>query len=256
MVQYWGAFTLFLYIVMRMSGFVLMNPFFGRSGIPGIFKGGLIMLLSAIAYGQQVNPAQTEVPSTLIVFVVKLLLELGVGLTVGMIMRFFFVIPEQAGEMVDTQMGLSMAKTYDPGSQSSSTVTATLLNIMMTLIFFAENGHLTLIEIVVTSGELAPYGAVTMGVDIANRCAELFALCMVLAVKLNLPILAAELLGQVGMGVLMKVIPQINVFAINIELKVIVGLVMLLMLLSPISEDMMEIEQRMLREIELALDIL
>ena len=65
-----------------------------------------------------------------------------------------------------------------------------------------------------------------------------------------LPILAAELLGQIGMGVLMKVIPQINVFAINIELKIIIGLGLLLLLLVPFSEFFMEVERDMLRSLE------
>jgi flagellar biosynthetic protein FliR len=64
-----------------------------------------------------------------------------------------------------------------------------------------------------------------------------------------MPILAAELLGQLGMGILMKVIPQINVFAINIELKVIIGLVMLFLLISPFSEFLLKAEQTMLDSI-------
>jgi len=69
---------------------------------------------------------------------------------------------------------------------------------------------------------------------------------VVLAVKLALPILAAELLGQVGMGILMKVIPQINVFSINIELKLILGLGLLLLFMAPMSEYLLNAEDRML----------
>jgi flagellar biosynthetic protein FliR len=64
-----------------------------------------------------------------------------------------------------------------------------------------------------------------------------------------MPILAAELLGQLGMGVLMKAIPQINVFSINIELKVIIGLVLLLLLISPYSEFFLQIEMDMLNSL-------
>ena len=78
---------------------------------------------------------------------------------------------------------------------------------------------------------------------------ELFAECALLAIKLSLPILATELMGQVGMGILMKVIPQINVFAINIELKVIIGLSMLL-LLTPFTDFLLGVESDMLRALE------
>ena len=73
--------------------------------------------------------------------------------------------------------------------------------------------------------------------------------CTVLAVKLCMPILAAELIAQVGMGILMKVIPQINVFAINIELKVIVGLALLLVLTIPFSEFLLQAEAAMLESL-------
>lgn len=240
----WGAFTLFLYIAMRMSGFVLFNPVFGRTGIPAIFQAGLIGILSMTvfyAYG-----GSAAVPDNLFVFGLRLLMELGLGFAVGIVMRFFLFIAEQAGEIVDTQMGLSMAKTYDPSTGASQTTTANMLNILMLLLFFTENGHITLLRLMLTSGELVPFGTAVLGPAVADTMLRIFTECALLALKIGLPILAAELMGQVGMGVLMKAIPQINVFTINIDLKMIIGLVMLLFLLSPMSEVLLEAESGML----------
>ncbi len=250
----WGAFTLFLYVAMRMSGFVLFNPLFGRAGLPGIFKAGMVLVLASSVYSAQDGAA--PVPGTTVELILRLLLELGVGAVIAVIMQFFFYIPEQAGDVVDTQMGLSMAKTYDAGAQSSMTPTASLLRTLMILLFFAANGHITLLRLMLTSGELIPFGSAVLGDEIASRGVELFAECALLAVKLSLPILAAELLGQVGMGVLMKVIPQINVFAINIELKVVVGLAMLLLLIAPMGDFLLETESLMLKELQMALTLL
>ncbi len=244
----WDSFTLFLYIVMRISGFVLMNPIFGRSNFPGLYKAGMILTLSIVVSSAYMGEA--VMPHTALEFAVKLLLELCVGAAVAVIMHFFFFIPEQAGEIVDTQMGMSMARTYDAGSQASMTSTATLLNMMAILLFFAANGHITLLRIVLTSGDIVPFGAVTMGDAVANKVVTLFAECVLLSLKLSLPIMATELMGQVGMGILMKVIPQINVFAINIELKVIIGLAMVLLMLSPFSEFLLTAEAEMLKSIE------
>lgn len=244
----WNEFTLFIYILMRMSGFVLFNPIFGRRTLPGYFKAAFILVLAVSVnamYGGSV-----EVPGTIIEFVLRLLLELGLGFVVAMVMHIFLYIPLQAGEVIDTQMGMSMAKTYDAGSQASTTSTATLLNLLMLMLFFVANGHITLLRIMMTSGDIVPFGSATLGDAVANRAVELFIECTILSIKLCLPILAAELLSQVGMGILMKVIPQINVFAINIELKVIVGLAMLLLLLSPFSEFLLKVESDMLTEIE------
>ncbi len=252
----WGAFTLFLYIMMRMAGFVLFNPVFGRSGIPSLFKSGMILALSVSVFGAQGENARAAVPATLLEFALRLMLELSLGFVIGLLMRFFLYIPQQAGEFVDTQMGMSMAKAYDAGSQASMTTTANLLNILMILLFFTCNGHVTLLRMLCTSGEIVPFGAVSLGDALAERGVEMFVECALLAVKLGFPILAAELLGQVGMGVLMKAIPQINVFAINIELKVLIGLFMLLALISPMSQFLLQVESQMLGELREVLTLL
>lgn len=243
----WSAWTLFLYIQMRMLGLILLSPIFARSGIPGMYRTGLALTLSITAYSAA--GALPPVPDTLLELAVRMVLEMALGLMMGLLMQFFFYIPEQAGEIVDIQMGMSMGRTYDPGSRNSVTVTANLLNMMALLLFFAVNGHLTLVRMVITSGELIPFGAVSLGEEAASYALELFAECVLLAIKLSLPILGAEILGQVGMGILMKAIPQINIFAINIELKVIVGMLMLLMLLSPIASFLLDAEMTMLQSL-------
>ena len=147
---------------------------------------------------------------------------------------------------MDNQMAMTMSKEYDPASQASMSVTSTLFTILMTLLLFTENGHLTLLRILLSSGEVVPYGTARLGTEAASAMTELFVECMVLAVKLALPILAAELLGQIGMGILMKVIPQINVFSINIELKMLIGLGLLVLFMAPMNEYLLDAEQRML----------
>jgi len=248
----WGAFTLLMYITMRMSGFVLFNPILGRNGIPSMFKAGMILALAVSVYGAQAQTA-VQVPRSLLELALRLLLELGVGGVVSLIMRFFFYIPDQGGELVDTQMGMSMGKMYDPGAQSSMTSTASMLNAMMVLLFFECNGHITLLRLMCTSGEIVPFGQAALGEAVANRAVELFTECALLAVKVSFPVLAAELMGQFGMGILMRAIPQINVFAINIELKVIIGEVMLLVMIAPMGDFLLEAEAAMLSELRAVL---
>ena len=240
----WSAFTLFLYMLMRMSGLILFSPFFGRTGVPLLFQGGMIAFLSITAYSM--SEQVVAVPNTLLELAVRLFLELGIGFFINMLIRFLLYIPEQAGEIVDTQMGMAMARSYDPGAQSSMTSTANLLNTMTQVLFFVSNGHVTLIRLVLTSGEIVPFGQAAFGAMAAEHMVAFFSQCVLMAFKLSLPILGAELLGQMGMGILMKAIPQINVFAINIELKVIVGMVMLSALIAPISRYLLEAESIML----------
>jgi len=250
----WNALTLFLMITGRMSGFVVFNPLFGRRGIPNIIKAGFILLLSICVFS--INPARGPMPETLLGLVFTFVMEMFLGYVLGLIINFFFYIPVMAGSVIDMQMGLSMASTYDPASGIQVTATSTLLNVLMSLLFFAANGHHTLIRIFTSSSLVVPFGNVALGDHFFAAMIQLFIDCTLLGVKLSMPVLAAELMGQVGMGILMKVIPQINVFAINIELKVIVGLGMTLLLLVPFSEFLLDAETEMLLAIQRILHLM
>lgn len=250
----WSELTLFIYITARMSGFVLFNPLFGRTNIPAIYRTGFALLLSVCAASYGVTQT-VALPVGLADMAIRILLELILGIFLGMVMNFFLYIPSLVGSAVDMQMGMTMNQIYDPASQANLSATGVLINAMMILLFFAANGHHTLLRIITTSGDVVAYGAVSIGQDAAAAMLEIFIECTLLGVKLALPILGAELMGQVGMGVLMKVIPQINVFAINIELKVIIGLAMLLALLTPFSEFLLDAEMKMLKHLEMILSI-
>ena len=240
----WAALTAFLFITARVSGFILFNPILGRANIPATFRTGMTLVLSVFV--ASVSTLQVTEPAGLIELCVRLLLEIAVGFLLGIAVNFFFYIPQLAGSMIDTQMGMTMNQMYDPGSSANLSVTGQLLNTLMTLLFFAGGGHLTLLRLFLTSQDVVPLGMVSIGLPAYNLLLELFVECTVLGIKLCMPILVAELIAQVGMGVLMKVIPQINVFAINIELKVIVGLALLLVLVIPFSEFLLQAEGAML----------
>ena len=251
----WAELTLFIYITVRISGFVLFNPVLGRRNIPGFFRSGFVLVLSVFVISFAA-PDTVRVPASLIEMAFRILLELALGYLLGLAVNFFFYIPQLAGHAIDTQMGMTMNQVYDASAQANLSVTSILLNTLMTLLFFTAGGHHTLLRLMLTSHEVVPFGAVTFGTDAVNALLELFMECTLLAVKLCMPILAAELIGQLGMGVLMKVIPQINVFSINIELKVLIGLALLLLLMAPFSEFLIEAERTMLDSMHTLLGLL
>lgn len=241
--------TLFLYILMRMTGFVAMNPLWGRANVPARIKAGMALVLTVFVHSLSLNVV-VPVPATAIELSIRLLLELALGYLVGIVMQFFFFVPLMTGHVIDSQMGTTMSESYDPTMGTNISLTGAVLNIAMIMIFFAAGGHITLLRILMNVSEIIPYGAVSIGPDIVQPLLTLFSSCLVLSVKLSLPILAAELIGQLGMGILMKVIPQINVFAINFELKIIVGLVLVALLLPLMSEFILGMEKQMLVAIE------
>lgn len=225
---------LWTFIFMRCTGFILMNPILGRRTIPPIVKSGFIMALSMLIYVY--SPMQTIQISGFIEYVMLLIKELMVGYLLGYVMQLFAYICIYAGGIVDFQLGLSMAMIYDPQNNSQVSLTGNIFNTLMILIFFAVDGHLALIKIFMELANIIPYSAAHITPNSMSFLLSLFTECTVLAVKLAFPILIIIFLTEMGVGVLMKAIPQINVFVVNIQAKIIIGMIVLIFMFSPIGD--------------------
>ncbi len=240
--------TLFSLIMMRMSGFILLNPVLGRRNIPMIVKAGFIFGLTILIYSLSME--EVVEPENMIVFGFLLMKEFVVGYMIGYVMELFFFAITFGGYIIDFQLGLSMATVYDPQSNSQVAVTGSLLQTWFMLLFFAVDAHLALMKIMVTSAEIVPYGGVVITTNLGKRVIELFLECVELGVRLSLPILAAEFLVQVGIGIMNKVVPQISIFVINIQLKLIVGMGLLVILFSPTGEHLNRILTEMMKSVQ------
>ena len=226
-------FTLLLFIFMRMSGCIMFNPILGRKNLPVIVKVGLTMMLTVFSY--HLVPAQTIEISSFLVLFFSLLKELLIGYTVGYVIQLFLSIMLISGENMDMQIGISMSKIYDPQSNVSMPLSASLINTMFILIFFAVNGHLTLIQIFIKLCVMVPYGSLRFEPAMYQQLVDMFSLILVYAVKMSLPVLAAELITEIAVGLVMRAVPQIDVFVINIQFKVILGFIIIIIMAPPLA---------------------
>lgn len=226
-------FNLLLFIFLRMSGCVLFNPILGRKNIPTVFKVGLSLVLAVFSY--QMAPAQQlEIPSFL-VFAVEGMKELLVGFIIGFVIQLFMSVILISGENMDMQIGVSMSKVYDPQSNVSMPLTASMINAMFILIFFVTNSHLTLVRVFTKLCAVVPYGSLTLRPEMYRELVSMFSLVLIYAVKMSLPILAAELITEIAVGLVMRAVPQIDVFVINIQLKLIIGFVVIMVMVPALA---------------------
>lgn len=229
-----NRFMFFTLVLMRISGMILFNPILGRRNVPAVVKAGMIMALTIIV--SSFYNGAVEQPNTVVEYAVILIKECAVGYVTGFVISLFLYVIILAGEFIDMQLGLSMAKIYDSQSNASISMSATLYNILYTLIFFALNGHIAVLHAILTSSEVVPYGEVVLNQAVYQRIWDIFIQCTILGIQMSFPILAAELICEMGVGILMKTIPQINVFVINIQAKVLIGILILVMMFVPMEE--------------------
>ncbi|MFT4106012.1 MAG: flagellar biosynthetic protein FliR [Lacrimispora sp.] len=243
-----GQVMLFSLILMRMSGFVLLNPIWGRRNIPAQVKGGMIMVFTLLIYS--FSSVQVPEPVNSVEFAVLLLKEFAVGFAIGFVIELFIMVITFGGSIIDFQMGLSMAMIYDPQTNAQIALTGTIYNTYFMLLFFAVDGHLALFKVLIKAAEVVPYGQAALGSQAAWAMAEIFIQCMIMAVKFSFPLVAIEFLTEIAVGVLMKIIPQINVFVVNIQAKLVLGFFMLIFLFSPMSDYVSGLISQMLLNIE------
>lgn len=235
---------LFSLILMRMSGFILLNPILGRRNIPGKVKSGFILVLSILIFSVSGKYVPDSVST--VEYAVLLIKEFAVGLIIGFVMELFLLVMTFAGSLMDFQMGLSMASVYDANSNVQIALTGKIYQSYFILLFFVSGGHLALIKILVTSAEIIPYGQVMFSQEAAWAVVKILEHCVIMAVKFAFPLIAVELITEGAVGILMKMIPQINVFVVNIQAKIMIGFLALLFLLAPMSEFMSQVIAQML----------
>ncbi|MFV0517499.1 MAG: flagellar biosynthetic protein FliR [Aminipila sp.] len=220
-------------ILLRMTGCIVFNPIFGRRNIPAIMRAGMAMILSILIYSYS-DISTIGVINSNVEYIVLGIKELCVGFVIGFVVSLFSYIIILGGEVIDMQMGLAMSKVYDPASNVSLSLNATFYNILFMFVFFTVNGHLTLMKLFLELEKAIPYGHVLIGSDVASAMITVFCQCTILGMKLAMPMIALQFLMEMGVGILMKNIPQINVIMINIQGKIFVGMVFLVVLFSPV----------------------
>lgn len=232
--EFTGEFTYFLMIFARMSGCIFFNQVLGRGNLPNILKISLSLFLAITVYGI-LPPARSIIIVTPIEYSFLILKEIFIGYILGYIVSLFLSTVIIGGEVMGIQTGMSMASIYDPTNNISTGITGSFLNLILMLIFFSANGHLTLLQIFITSCKLVEIGNFTIPKDLFYNMVELFQQILILSLKISMPIIAVEIILEAGIGILMKAIPQIQVFSVNVQLKILVSLLMIVILVPTFS---------------------
>lgn len=214
----------FMFVLIRTGAILLMAPVFGAMNVPMQVKLGLTLVLTLLL--TPLAPA-APMPEGFASLAASIGGELLSGASIGLCVRFIFSGIEFAGQVASFQMGLSMASAYDPMSSSQSTVLAKMLSILTILVFLSVNGHLMVLMALQKSFEvIPPYGLALSGgfIDaIVGFSKEMF----LLAFKFSAPIVAILVFVNIALGIMSRIVPQINMFAIGFAITILVGFVML-----------------------------
>ncbi len=245
----------YVLVFFRMAGLLAFNPLLSQNNIPRQFKVALILGMTFFATPAAAASGYT-MPATDAGFVWAMLCELTLGLGVGFIFQCFYYMLFFVGDIADQGFGLSMAKAFDPETNIQSSLTGRLLQFMFVCYFFAANGHLIFIQIAVSSYDFVGVGAQTFFEQAPSFLILLFIQVFSLAMQLLAPFLVATITLEAAMGILMKLIPQINVFVVHFQFKIIFGFLLLLLYSKPISNFIINYQTIMFQQMQKLLEAL
>lgn len=244
-------FMIYLLVGCRITGAVFFNPIFGRKNIPGIVKVGLSMGIALSAAHGLLHVSVVHY-STLEI-ILAMFKEFASGFAMGFVMQLFLSVFHIGGGVMDLQMGLGMASLYDPTTNSQISITGNIVTTMYTLLFFITNSHVRFMAIAVKSFDAIPVGLEAVSPKLGIYMLELFGFILVYAVQLALPIIVTQFIVEVAVGILMRVVPNINVFVVNLQVKLGVGIVVILAIIPVLVKYLEKLNYIMLSNIQAGL---
>lgn len=222
--------TAFMMVFARVGTLVMLLPGLGERLVPGRLRLGLALLLTLILYPlvRTLLPGARE-PGAV---VASLIGELAVGLVLGVSARMVMGALQIAGSIIAQELGLSFAMTVDPtqGAGQEAAIGNFLTLLGVTLIFATDLHHLALMAIRDSYAVFPPVGVPDTG-DAANLATKAIVRAFGIAVELSAPFIAFAFLFNLGLGVLSRLMPQLQVFFLAMPLTIFVGTLILLAVL-------------------------
>ena len=215
----------FFLVLARVSPLFLLAPMFSSKSIPGRVRA---IVAVGISFGLAGIVARgTTVPLEPILFAGLLLKELLVGLAYAFTLGALFAAITAAGSLLDTLIGFSYGALVDPVTGNQASVLSNVYTLVGVMVFIAIGGDGWVIRGLAESYELVPLlDAPALG-SLVGGAQEAFASVLTSALKICAPVLLALVLTDAAFGVVSRVVPQLNVFAVGFPAKVAVGLVLI-----------------------------
>ena len=213
----------FLLVLVRISCFVYVAPFFSMSNVPRRVKIGFSLFFAYLIY--HAVDHNEVVYNSLLGFAVIVMKEALTGFLIGWGAQICTTVTSFAGSIADMEIGLSMVSLIDPTTREQATFTGVLYQYMFTLFMIISGLYQYLLGALVDTFTLIPInGAVFKSEALMESVLMFLGDYIVIGFRIILPIFCAMIFLNCVLGVLAKVSPQLNMFAVGMQLKVLVGL--------------------------------
>ena len=249
------VFKVFLLVMVRISGFVVSAPVFGSRNFPIVAKICFTALVAAILTPSIQSLGQT-LPSEPVALAVLGVGELMIGLMLGFVMTLVFAAIQVGGQIMDMQSGFSMINVFNPAMETQVPVFGFFLFILAVLFLLVTNGHHVMIRALVSTFDQIPLGGFVFRPELFWEVSRWGRVMFYDGLLIAAPVAAALFVAYLAMGLIGRLVPQVQLFVVGFPLTIAVGLFvmaisvqMYLMTLEGMFHDMFEGVASMIRAI-------
>src|ERR1700688_421648 len=220
----------FLLTFARVGTMVMLLPGVGELNLPSRVRLTIALVLTAILLPAH-QKAYTVELAALAPVLTMLLQEIVIGAVLGLTARLAISALQVAGSVIAQQLGLGFVTTIDPTQGEQGVIIGNFLTMLGITLFFATDMHHLVIAALNSSYDLFEPGEVPAVGDVAALVTKTAAGAFRIGIQLSAPFLAFGLLFNVGLGVLSRLMPQMQVFFVALPLSILIGLLFLLLVL-------------------------
>lgn len=215
------TFEYYLLVLVRIASFVAVAPFFGLNSVPTRVKVGFSAILAVLV--AQALPGELVYEGTL-EYAVITVKEAITGLTLGMMANACTYIIGFAGHMIDMEVGLSMAQEYNPMTKTQESITGNMYYYSIMLLLLISDLFHYIIKAIADSFTLIPVNAQIFHWEyLADSMVTLVMDMLIIGARIMLPVFACCMVMNCILGIMAKVAPQMNMFAVGIQIKIFAG---------------------------------
>ncbi|HKM43280.1 MAG TPA: flagellar biosynthetic protein FliR [Limnochordia bacterium] len=215
-------FVRFSLSFIRLSTFMAVAPLFNMRNVPMMVKLGFAALCALLTMPPLAGSWNLDSWAVLALLAMH---EVVIGFSLAFVVILVFSIVNFAGHYVDTPIGFGMASVFDPAIGGQVPVFSQFYYIFAVLIFLGVDAHLWLIQAVQYSFQAIPFGTIIQLEPAFSLIMDLIKQVFIIGIQIALPITATILLTDIGLGIVIRAVPQINVFVLGFPIKILVGLV-------------------------------
>lgn len=240
----------YLWPLFRIAAFITAAPLFGTRLLPMRIK--LVFALALTIVIAPVLPPPPAIEMFSLMGFVVVLQQVLIGAAMGFALQLVFAAFVLGGQVIALTMGLGFASLNDPSSGVVVPTVSQIYSIFVTLVFFAINGHLVMIEVLADSFFSLPVALDGLSVDGFWTLMKWAGYMFSGAVLMALPAVASMLVVNVGFGVMTRASPQLNIFAIGFPVIMTLGFVVILISLpsiTPLFENLLQGAFTLMREL-------